>query len=81
MKLVNTEKYPIAWPSEPGWPNFEVRNRFFRAGGLRLNVKTDTNLSLPILAKFSSLLLNPLKTQGPIIDLRKPSSAGKTPAY
>ena len=47
----------------------------------RLNVKTDTNLSLPILAKLSSLHLNPLITQGPIIDLRKPSSAGEKPEY
>ena len=43
--------------------------------------KTNTDLSSPIFSKFPSLHLNPLETQGPIIDLRKPSSAGEKPAY
>jgi len=39
--------------------------------------KTNIDLSSPIFSKFISLHLNPLETRGPIIDLRKPSSAGE----
>ena len=52
-----------------------------RVGATQLNVKPILNISSPIFSKFTSVHLNPLETQGPIIVLRKPSSAGEKPAY